>query len=136
MSVHGDALRRTAALLAVALAVAAVVVLAVPRLAVPFYPPGVFGVLVRLKVFFATLAVALLAALFVTYVRLYREVPTGFSRGLVLFTAALLLYAATTNPLVPLLLGFGLFHPIGPFTFLPEVFACVAALVLYYQSNT
>ncbi|GAD51506.1 hypothetical protein MBEHAL_0266 [Halarchaeum acidiphilum MH1-52-1] len=130
------ALRRTAALLVVAVAVAAGVVVALPGLLMPFYPPGVFGVLVRAKVFFATLVVVLLAALFVTYARLYRELPTRFTRGLLLFTAALLLYAATANPVLPLLLGFGRPRPIGPFTFLPEAFTCVAVLVLYYQSNT
>ncbi|GAA0313099.1 hypothetical protein [Halarchaeum salinum] len=136
MSTDRVALRRTAALFVVATAIAAGVVFALPAFLIPFYPPGVFGVLVRLKLFFATLAVVLLAALVVVYARLYRDVPTGFTRGLLLFTVALLLYAATANPLVPLLLGFGPFQPIGPFTFLPELFACVAALVLYYQSNT
>jgi hypothetical protein len=49
-------------------------------------------------------------------------------------TVALRLYALTSNPLAAVVLGF---HPavsIGPFTFLPDLFAAVAVIVLLYQS--
>ncbi|WP_255494063.1 hypothetical protein [Halarchaeum sp. CBA1220] len=128
--------RRTLALCAVTVAVSAAVASAAPTLLVPRYPPGVFGVLVGLKLFFSTATLTSLCALLVTHARLYRDVPTPFARGLLLFTLAFLLYAATSNPLLPLLFGFGPPDPIGAFTFLPDLFACLAALTLYHQSAT
>ncbi|WP_231727749.1 hypothetical protein [Haloferax profundi] len=53
---------------------------------------------------------------------------------MLLFTAALLLYALTSSPLLSLLLGFR-GSGLGPFTFLPDLFAAVAITFLTYQSS-
>lgn len=63
--------------------------------------------------------------------------PNPFTRSLLLFSVALLLYALASNPLVWILLGFrrGLLGlGIGGFAFLPDLFAAVAVTVLLHQS--
>jgi len=126
--------RRTAAVAAVAFA-AATAAVAVAATWAPLFSSGLLGVLVGLKFFFSTATFVLLCGLLATYGRVYRAVPTAFSRALVLFTVALLLYAVTSNPLLPLVFGFGAPRPVGPFTFLPDLFASVAVLTLTHQSN-
>ncbi|SFR51990.1 hypothetical protein [Halogeometricum limi] len=90
--------------------------------------------LLRVKLFVSTFNVALLVALAYNYVRVYRDLPNPFTMSLVVFTLALLLYALTSNPLAAVLFGFRPTVSIGPFTFLPDLFAAVAVVVLLYQS--
>lgn len=92
---------------------------------------------VRLKLFVSTFTVVVLVALLANYVGVYRELPNPFTRSLLLFTLALLLYALSSSPLVWLVLGirealFGL--GIGLFAFLPDLFAAVAVTLLLHQS--
>jgi len=132
----GDPLYRTAALVAIGLLVAlavtfvATVVLrgrlgASPRLAL----------LVLVKLLVTTFNVVVLLALTGTYVAVYRDLPNRFTLSLVLFSVALLLYAVTSNPLFPLVFGFRGGVGLGPFTFIPDLFASVAIVVLLYQSH-
>jgi hypothetical protein len=88
----------------------------------------------RIKLFVTTLNVVILLALLWNYVAVYRDMPNRFTLSLLLVTAALLLYAVSSNPLLPLLLGFRHGTTLGPFVFIPDVFASVAAVVLLYQS--
>jgi hypothetical protein len=77
-------------------------------------------------------------ALVANYVSLYRELPNQFTGSLLVFTVALLLYALSSNPLVWVLVrraGAPLAVNIGGFVFLPDLFAAIAVVVLYYQSN-
>ncbi|MBS3760943.1 MAG: hypothetical protein KGY43_05675 [Halodesulfurarchaeum sp.] len=68
------------------------------------------------------------------YLRVYRDLPNRFTLSLLLFTVALLLYAVSSNPLLPIILGFRHGTTLGPFMFLPDLFASIASIVLLYQS--
>jgi uncharacterized membrane protein len=146
-----DALKRTLLWVAVALGLAAVVTVLV---GVPVGgPPGVrpgggmgpgagrmggpyaeMTILVQVKAFLATFNVVLLFALAWNYAHVYRDLPNPFTGSLLLFTAALLAYAVAANPLIYFLLGYRGGAGLGPFTFLSDLFAAVAIVVLLYQS--
>ena len=92
------------------------------------------GVL-RLKLFVSTFTIVVVGALVWSYVNVYRELPNPFTGGLLVVTLALLFYALSSNPLVHVLLGFRPGVGLGPFTYLPDLFAALAAIVLLYQSQ-
>lgn len=92
--------------------------------------PAQFG---NVQLFLSTFNVILLAVLAGTYVQLYRQLPNRFTFSLILFSIALLLYALASNPAVHLLFGYR-GSGLGPFVFLPDLFAAVAVTVLLYQS--
>lgn len=99
---------------------------------VPSRPPLPGPLIV--KTFFSTFTTVLLIMLLLTYVRIYRGLPNRFTLGLLGFIVSLMLYALTANPLIALLFGF---HPsvtLGPFTFLPNLFASVSVIILLQQS--
>ena len=132
---EGDPLTRTVAFVAVALVAALVVAVLFstavgPRL---FDRPRLVLVL-QVKLVVTTFTVVLLLVLAGTYASLYRELPNPFTLSLVVFCVALLLYALTSNPVVLLVLGFRP-APLGLFTFLPDLFAAIATVVLLYQSQ-
>ncbi len=140
-------MRRTVAVVGAAVVVAAVVTVVAPRVlasAMSMRPrmgpgPGVVDGhplerLLTVKLFVSTYTVVLLAVLAGTYARLYRELPNRFTLSLLAFTAALLLYAFSSSPLVSLTLGYR-GSGLGPFTFLPHLFAAVAVTVLFYESS-
>ena len=134
-----NALRRTALVVVVSLAVAALVTLFAPTVVVPRGMghgggPPIPDTVVRVKLFVSTYNVVALMFLAATYAALYRELPNRFTLSLLLFTGALLLYALTSSPLLSLVLGFR-GSGLGPFTFLPDLFAAVAITVLTYQSS-
>lgn len=91
----------------------------------PFFEVGVFV---------ATYNVVVLVALLWSYATIYRDLPNRFTGSLLLVTVALLLYALASNPVVHVLFGYGGTTGLGPFSFLPGVFAAVAVTVLLYQS--
>ena len=99
---------------------------------------GAFGTpfdwLVLVKVFLATFNLVVLLALACSYLALYRDLPNRFTRSLLLVTGALFLYALASNPVVSLVFGYRGGLGLGPFTFLPDLFAAVAVTVLLYQS--
>jgi len=142
-----DPVRRTAVVVGVSLAIAALVTWFTPDL-VAWFAPDLFGphkpgghggppipdLFIQLKLFVSTYNLVALGFLAGTYAMLYRELPNRFTLSLLLFTAALLLYALTSNPLASLLLGFR-GSGLGPFTFLPDLFAAVAVTFLTYQSS-
>ncbi|WP_410766601.1 hypothetical protein [Haloferax sp. DFSO60] len=88
----------------------------------------------QVKLLVSTFNVVLLVALAYNYVRVYRDLPNPFTLSLVVFTISLLLYALTSNPLAAIVFGFRPQVSIGAFTFLPDLFATVAVVVLLYQS--
>ena len=135
-----DALQRTVLVaggaLLVALFVTAVLSLVLARTRIGQTPR--IETFVRLKLFVSTYTVVTLLALVGTYVSLYRDLPNPFTRSLLLFSVALLLYALSSSPLVWLVLGFRralLGLGIGGFAFLPDLFAAVAVTLLLYQSS-
>jgi hypothetical protein len=132
---QGDPLTRTATLVAVALVVSLVVAFLFDSVVGPrLIDRPRLALVLQVKLLVTTFTVVLLVALAGTYASLYRELPNPFTLSLVVFCLALLLYALTSNPVVVLLLGFRPL-PFGPFTFLPDLFAAVATVVLLYQSQ-
>jgi hypothetical protein len=67
------------------------------------------------------------------YADIYRKTRSEFTVGLIIFSATLLLYALTSNPIVIRAFGFRLFG-LGPFALLPDVFTFVALIILLYLS--
>jgi hypothetical protein len=131
-----DPLHRTILLAGAALLVALAVtfvftsVFERPRLA----DRPLFLLLVRAKLLVTTFNILLLVILSSIYVSLYRELPNQFTLSLLVFSVALLLFAITSNPVLHHLLGFRGGPGLGPFTFIPDLFASVATVVLIYQS--
>jgi len=77
-------------------------------------------------------AITLIFLIFV-YIDIYRKTRSEFTVGLVIFSATLLLYALTSNPIVIRAFGFRLFG-LGPFALLPDLFTLAALIVLLYLS--
>lgn len=92
------------------------------------------GAFLDLRMFLSTYNAILLVALTGIYVSMYRRLPNRFTISLVLFTAALFLYAVSSNPAVHVLFGFQGTPDLGPFVFVPDLFAAVAVTTLLYQS--
>jgi hypothetical protein len=67
------------------------------------------------------------------YLKIYREVKSDFTIGLIVVMFALLLYAITSNPFIQYLFTYRAFGQ-GPFILLPDIFATVALSVLLYLS--
>lgn len=92
-----------------------------------------FEPVVQIKVFLSTFNLVVILALGWAYLSVYRSLPNPFTRSLLVVTLALFFYALASNPVISLLFGYrGL--GLGPFTFLPDLFAAVAVVVLLYQS--
>ncbi|WP_232502987.1 hypothetical protein [Halodesulfurarchaeum formicicum] len=97
-------------------------------------PPQHTGWETDLRMFLSTYNVILLLALTWSYLVVYRDLPNRFTGSLLLFAVALLLYAMASNPAIHVLFGFRGGPELGPFAFLPDLFAAFAVTVLLYQS--
>jgi hypothetical protein len=86
-----------------------------------------------MKSVLSTLNTILLLILLAMYVSAYRETKSDFLVGLIIFDAAMLAYAVSSNPLVDAYLGFPEIGP-GPFVMLPDFFVLVAVIVLLVQA--
>lgn len=93
-----------------------------------------FDTFLGIKVFISSFTLILLAVLLWNYLSIYREMPNRFTLSLLIFSLALLLYAVFSNPFIPLIMGFKHGVGLGPFTFLPDLFAAAAVTILLYQS--
>lgn len=91
--------------------------------------------LLNVEVFVSTFNAVVLLAFVGTYAAVYRDMPNRFTLSLIFFSVALLLYALTSNPVVHVLLGFCGSPLLGPFTFISDVIASIAIVVLLYQSH-
>ncbi len=127
----------TASVAGVALLIGVVVAFTVARFPLPHHgPPNELLVTtIRVQLLIATFDLVVLIALAGSYVTVYRELPNKYTRNLVVLSFALLFYAFTSNPVVPLLFGFPPRPDLGPFLFLPNLFVSVAVVVLLYQSQ-
>jgi len=106
-----------------------------------FLPPvagtgmqGQSGFYLRTKSVMTTINMALAMVLIAGYLKLYSEVRSRFTLGLLLAMFSLFIYAATSNPLVHAFSGFCL-SGLGPFTMIPDLFAAVALGILVYLSD-
>ena len=93
-----------------------------------------FELVTEVRLFLSTFNVLLLLALAWSYMMVYRDLPNQFTFSLLLFAVALLLYAVASNPAIHLLFGYRGGPGLGPFAFLPDLFAALAVTVLLYQS--
>ena len=75
----------------------------------------------------------LIIALLYIYAKIYRNIESRFTAGLILTMFVLLLYAISSNPLLQVLFGFRAFG-MGPFAMIPDMFATVALVILLYLS--
>jgi len=110
-------------------------------LAEAFLPPvagvgmqGQSGFYLRTKSIITTINMAFAIILIAGYLKLYSEVRSRFTLGLLLAMFSLFIYAATSNPLIHALSGFCL-SGLGPFTMIPDIFAAVALGILVYLSD-
>ncbi|MDD4898553.1 MAG: hypothetical protein PHY70_04120 [Methanocellales archaeon] len=81
----------------------------------------------------SSINVTILVILLITYIGIYRKIKSEFTIGLMIFSMVLLFYALTSNPLVHRIFGFRAFG-LGPFVMLPNLFTCVALVILLYLS--
>ena len=102
-----------------------------PRPTYPPPPPGDIELYYTIKVVLTTVNAALLIFLFSAYLSVYRKMKSDFTIGLMVFSLVLLLYALSSNPLFQWVFGFRAFG-LGPFAMLPDLFTCVASIVLVY----
>jgi len=86
-----------------------------------------------IKTVVTTVNATLATLLLIIYVGIYRKTGSEFTVGLIIFSIVILLYAISSNPLVQLFFGFRAFG-LGPFAPTPDLFACIALLVLLYLS--
>ena len=102
----------------------------------PERPPWdvLFPYLFIAKIVLSSANIILLTIVLVTYIGIYQKTKSQFSLGLVIFTIALLFYSITSNPIMQ---GFGGFRVsgLGPFTMLPDLFSCIASVILLYLSR-
>ena len=85
------------------------------------------------KIFFTSFNIVVLTALTYNYFLIYQDVPTSMSRGLTMFSAALLLYALTSSPILHAAIGFENIS-IGIFTYVPDMFVSAASSIILYES--
>ena len=84
-----------------------------------------------LETVFSVINVTLSIVLLILYINIYFKTRSQFTIGLIIFSAILLLNAFVSIPLLHRAFEFHEYG-LGPFAFLPEMFTCVALLVLLY----
>lgn len=134
---NNPGLLKTGVVVGIAVIISGVISLSAPfsNVGLPVHgPPIGMETVIRVKIFVTTLNVVVLLALLWNYLTVYRDMPNRFTLSLLLFTASLLLYGLSSNPLFQLAFGFRHGGTLGPFVFLPDIFASIAAVVLLYQS--
>jgi hypothetical protein len=81
----------------------------------------------------ATVNLVIAVLLIVLYFQVYKEVKSDFTIGLIVVMFSFLLYALFSNPMIHDLFGFRAIG-IGPFAWIPNLFAMVAMFILLYLS--
>jgi hypothetical protein len=92
-----------------------------------------FEIYVSMKTAVTLVNIVIAIILIAMYVKIYREVKSDFTVGLIVVMFALLLYAITSNPFIQSLFSFRSFG-MGPFIMLPDIFTTIALSVLLYLS--
>jgi hypothetical protein len=82
---------------------------------------------------FSMINIALLISLLVIYIDIYMKTRSEFTIGLIIFSAAFLLNALASTPLIAGVFGFQA-SGLGPFVLLPDLFTSAALIVLLYLS--
>jgi len=94
-------------------------------------PPWDIELFYTAKAVISSINATLLVWLLITYISIYRKTRSEFTIGLIIFSIVLLLYALASNPILHWTFGFGAFG-LGPFAMLPDLFTCIALIVLLY----
>ena len=105
-----------------------------PRFTAPrpnFQPRGDIELYYTIKAVISTINATLLVILLFAYIDIYRKTKSDFTIGLSIFSMILLLYALSSNPLVHRVFGYHAFG-LGPFAMLPDLFTCLALVILLY----
>jgi hypothetical protein len=89
--------------------------------------------LIVTKAAISTMNMTIAIILIGLYVKLYMEMKSDFTLGLIVLNGALLMYAITSNPVIQIVLGFRSIG-LGPFVLIPDAFATVAMCILLYLS--
>ena len=110
-----------------------VLLAAIPLPDVDPRPPFRFERFEDVAVVLSTVAVALLVALLVVYIRTYRDTQANFALGLVLVRIALLVQSVLTSPVLLGAFGHRL-GGLGPFFFFAEAFKAAAFSLFLYLS--
>lgn len=125
---------KTLAAIAVAVVISFVLAMAgVAVLSLYYHTNPIIATVFKVKIFVATFTAVLLLVLLYNYTSIYREMPNRFTLSLLVFSVSLLFYALSSNPVIHIFFGFR-GASLGPFTFLPDMFASIAVIVLLYQS--
>lgn len=81
---------------------------------------------------FANMTISLM--LIFIYYKLYKETRSEFTMGLIVVMASFFIYALTSNPILPRLIGFPAIG-FGLFSMIPDIFATIALFTLLYLSQ-
>ena len=96
-----------------------------------WYYAGDIELFYIVKTVLSTINATLLIFLMVIYIDLYNKLKSEFTIGLLIFSMILLLYALVSNPILQNIFGFrGI--GLGPFAMLPDLFTCLALVLLLY----
>lgn len=98
-----------------------------------FAPQAYVESAIIIKVFLSSMNAILLAGLVLNYTQIYRDMPTPTSRIFLIFSFSLMLYALSSNPIVHLMFGYK-FIPLGPFTYIPDLFVTASTVIILYES--
>lgn len=96
-----------------------------------FFRSGDIELYYTLKTVLSTINATLLVFLMITYIDIYKKLKSEFTIGLIIFSMILLLYALVSNPLMQNIFGY-IGIGLGPFAMLPDLFTCLALVVLLY----
>ena len=96
-----------------------------------FFFPGDVELYYTFKTVLSSINATFLVFLLATYIKMYKEIKSEFTIGLMLFSITLLLYALASNPILQGIFGFRAFG-LGPFAMLPDLFTTIALAVLLY----
>lgn len=92
-----------------------------------------FEIYVSIKSAVTLINIVISVILIGMYVKIYREVKSDFTIGLIVVMFALLVYAISSNPFFQTFFTYRSFG-LGPFLSIPDIFATVALSVLLYLS--
>jgi hypothetical protein len=98
-----------------------------------FSPQAYVQSAIVIKVFFSTINAVLLTGLAVNYAKIYKNMPTNTSKIFLIFSSSLMFYAISSNPIVHLMFGYK-FIPLGPFTYVPDLFVTAGTAAILYES--
>jgi len=93
--------------------------------------PHNYLTIVKTTITMVNIAISLI--LIILYIKIYDQVRSDFTIGLIVVMFALLIYSVTSNPLLLSWFGYQVFGT-GPFMIIPDMFATIGLATLLYLS--